>query len=436
MGSTRRLIGLALGALALVATATVPAYAHDPSTPEGKAEAAELTREYVPSWVAGPKITGQPTPCVNGKADKYLCKNVDLLSFLPHSQLGGGSTSSSMWNWTDSTTQNEYIIYCRSNGVSFINVTDASNPKYLGNLPAANGTSSTWCDVRVYQDHAYIGKDTVNAGIQVFDLRRLRGVTTTQTFTADAQYAGLTNSHTLWINTETGYLYVSGANTCNKGLTILDIHDLLVPKQVACYDKEVYSHEAIVLNYHGPDTRFAGREICFNFAGQGKKFQILDVTDKANIKVLSSATYSGASFTHQGYPTPDMKYLVMNDETISTTGGSPDFVWNIEKLDALTLVGVDKSSRGEFISHNGYIVGNRHYQAAYKGGLRIMDTSAASSAKLPEVGFFDINPSSDANGFSDTWMINPYLKNGVIAVQGMGVGLFLVKPTGAAVGTR
>jgi choice-of-anchor B domain-containing protein len=417
--------------LALLVLASAPSSAHEPDSPEGRAEQAELLRQYEPTWRSGEPIAGAPMTCVDGMVDKYPCKNVDLLSFLPQSALGGGG-SSSMWYWTDPRDSNEYILYCRSNGVSFVNVTDPVNPKYVGNLPSANGLNSTWCDIRTYRNYAYIGKDAVAHGIQVFDLNKLMGLTTAQTFTADAHFTGLTNSHTLWINESSGFLYVSGANTCSKGLTIYDITSPLSLRHVACYDKEVYSHEAIVVNYNGPDSRFTGREIAFNYAGRGKKFQILDVTDKNDIRVLSSVTHPGARFIHQGFPTSDLKYMIVNDELISTAGGSPDFVYNIEKLDAAEFVGKDVGDRGEFVNHNGYTVGRLHYQAAYRGGLRILDTSSVDSAKLPEVGYFDTDPNTNNAGFSATWMVIPFLSNGVVAVQSMGVGLYLVRPTGAA----
>ena len=422
---------LAVSALLLIAVASPPVSAHDPVSLEGRAEQAELLRQYEPTWRSGERISAAPMTCRNGKVDRYPCKNVDLLSFLPQSALGGGG-SSSMWHWTDTRDSNEYILYCRSNGVSFVNVTDPVNPRYVGNLPAARGLNSSWCDIRTYQHYAYIGKDSVAHGIQVFDLNKLRGLTTTQTFTADAHFTGLTNSHTLAINEATGFLYVSGANTCRKGLTIYDIKSPLTLRAAGCYDKEVYSHEAVVMTYNGPDTRYTGREIAFNYTGQGRRFQILDVTNKNSIKVLSSVAHPGASFVHQGFPTSDMKHMIVNDETISTTGGSPDFVFNIEKLDAARYVGRDVATRGEFVNHNGYTVGRLHYQAAYRGGLRILDTSTVASANLPEVGYFDTEPNTDSRGYSATWMVLPFLKDGVVAVQSMGVGLFLVRPTGAA----
>ncbi len=417
--------------LLLLVLASPPAAAHDPDSPAGRAEQSELLRRYEPTWRSGAPLAGAPMACTAGKVDKYPCRNVDLLSFLPQSALGGGG-SSSMWYWKDVRDANEYILYCRSNGVSFVNVTDPVNPRYVGNLPAAKGLTSTWCDIRTYRNYAYIGKDAVAHGIQVFDLNRLQGLTKTQTFTADAHFTGLTNSHTLWINQDSGFLYVSGANTCSKGLTIYDIRSPLSLKQVACYDREVYSHESVVVNYTGPDTRYTGREIAFNYTGQGRRLQILDVTDKSDIKLLSSVTYPGASFTHQGFPSSDLRYLIVNDELTSTRGGSPNFVFAIDRLDAPTYVGKDVAARGEFVNHNGYTIGHRHYQAAYRGGLRILDTSSVAAAELPEVGYFDTDPTTDNNGFSATWMVIPYLRDGVVAVQSMGVGLYLVRPTGPA----
>jgi hypothetical protein len=115
----------------LLALASPPASAHDPDSPEGRAAESELLRQYEPTWRSGERIIGGPLTCTNGKVDKYPCKNVDLPSFLPQSALGGGS--SSMWYWTDTRDRNEYILYCRSNGVSFVNLRPAAIISVRGN---------------------------------------------------------------------------------------------------------------------------------------------------------------------------------------------------------------------------------------------------------------------------------------------------------------
>src|SRR5262245_15738755 len=101
---------LVVTALMLLAIASPPASAHDPSSPQGQAEQTELLRQYEPTWRSGERITGAPMACTDGMVDKYPCKNVDLLSFLPQQALGGGG-SSSMWYWTDTRDSNEYILY-------------------------------------------------------------------------------------------------------------------------------------------------------------------------------------------------------------------------------------------------------------------------------------------------------------------------------------
>src|SRR5262245_56922890 len=62
-------------------------------------------------------------PCVNNMAGIYPCSNIDLLAFLPLSQLGGGNASSS-WGWTDPDTQKEYALLGRSTGTSFVDITN------------------------------------------------------------------------------------------------------------------------------------------------------------------------------------------------------------------------------------------------------------------------------------------------------------------------
>jgi choice-of-anchor B domain-containing protein len=64
----------------------------------------------------------------------YPCDNVDLLSFLPLAQIGGGN-GNDIWGWTDPQDGKEYAIMGRTNGTAFVDISDPYNPVYLGNLP-------------------------------------------------------------------------------------------------------------------------------------------------------------------------------------------------------------------------------------------------------------------------------------------------------------
>ena len=139
------------------------------------------------------------TPCSGGIAGSYPCSNVDLLSFLPLADIGGGS-GNDVWGWTDSSTEKEYVIMGRTNGTSFVDITDPVNPVYVGNLPP-HAANSSWRDIKVYENHAFIVTEAVNSGMQVFDLTELGAVTTPPvTFSETTWYNQFSNAHNLVIN--------------------------------------------------------------------------------------------------------------------------------------------------------------------------------------------------------------------------------------------
>src|SRR5688572_1244988 len=171
-------------AAALVVGLTVTAEARPPE-PAGKPEAdtpfdaSRFAYRHTPDPDALPQL--EPlgaTPCVGGMAGPYPCKDVDLMSFLPLNTIGGGG-GSSLWGWTDPDTGHEYAIMGRTNGTAFVDITNAANPVYRGNLPTHTGTS-TWREMKTYGYYAYIISDGNGPhGMQIFDMRHLRTPLTT-----------------------------------------------------------------------------------------------------------------------------------------------------------------------------------------------------------------------------------------------------------------
>ena len=79
-------------------------------------------------------------------------------------------------------------------------MTDPELPVYLGNLPTTS-IEKRWRDVKVYANHAFIVADAVNDhGMQIFDLTRLRGVTSPQEFSVDTLYPDDGAAHNVAIN--------------------------------------------------------------------------------------------------------------------------------------------------------------------------------------------------------------------------------------------
>ena len=66
-------------------------------------------------------------------AGAYPCDKVDLLAFMTLAQMGTTVTphAADIWGWTDPETNREYALVGRTDGTTFVDVTDPSNPRFL-----------------------------------------------------------------------------------------------------------------------------------------------------------------------------------------------------------------------------------------------------------------------------------------------------------------
>ncbi|NNF03522.1 MAG: choice-of-anchor B family protein [Rhodothermales bacterium] len=400
--------------------------------------AQRIEMEYTDLY---PSLTGGQVNCADGQAQGWDCADVDLLSFMNIGDLGGGRgvRMNDVWGWTDPQTGREYAIAGRTNGTSFVDVTDPVNPVYLGDLPMTEGAqANSWRDMKVYADHVFIVADgSGQHGLQVFDLTRLRATSNSPvTFEADALYDGIASAHNIVINEQTGYAYAVGSNsggeTCGGGLHMINIQDPKNPEFAGCFGHEGtgnagtgYSHDAMCVVYDGPDDEHDGKEICFG--SNETALSIADVTDKENPVALASAAYPNVGYTHQGWITEDHRYFYINDE-LDETGGNADrtrtLIWDVSDLDEPELV---KEHFGTTTAsdHNLYVRDNLMYQSNYSAGLQILDVSDPENPV--QVGMFDVNPTGNAPGFNGTWSNYPYFESGTIIVTGIESGLFMLK---------
>jgi choice-of-anchor B domain-containing protein len=391
-------------------------------------------------------LTGDDVACEGGNADQFPCENVDIVSFLPVQEIGGGrgAETNDVWGWTDPQTGREYALVGRTDGTSFIDITDANRPVYLGDLPKTPGSrANSWRDIKVYQNHAYVVADgAFDHGMQVFDLTRLRNVANAPaTFEADALYEGIASAHNIVINEETGFAYAVGANsggeTCGGALHMIDIREPKNPRFAGCFADERtgtagtgYSHDAMCIVYDGPDREHAGKEVCFG--SNETALSISDVSDKANPRPISIADYPNVGYSHQGWITPDHRYFYMNDEGDEANAvqagrpmtGTRTLIWDVEDLDDPIMV---KEHFGEAatIDHNLYIRDNLMYQSNYVSGLRILDITDPLNPR--EVGFLDTVPWSDEVTFDGSWSNYPFFASGTIVVSSGKEGIFFLK---------
>lgn len=386
-----------------------------------------------------PALTGELMECTDGMIDRYPCKGVDILSFLPMRDMGGGRgmTTNDIWGWTDPETGRDYALVCMTEKMSFVDVTDPYNPVFVGTLDMHEGARpATWRDVKVRADHAYIVSDGAGEhGVQVFDLTRLREFAGEAiVFDEDAHYGLIDSAHNIVINEDSAFAFVVGASgggeTCGGGLHMVNIEDPQQPAFAGCFADVTtgrrgtgYSHDAQCVIYNGPDTRYTGHEICFG--SNETALSIADVTDKRNPVAIGMSTYPNVAYTHQGWLTEDHEYFYMNDEGDEPQGlveGTRTLVWDVRELDDPVLA-------GEYIAdvtstdHNLYVVDDLMYQSNYDAGLRIFDVSTPEDPK--EIGYFDTSPEGMSGASS--WSNYPFFESRVVIFTSGRSGLFIAK---------
>jgi len=376
----------------------------------------------------GPESTAGFTPCENGMAGIYPCNGYDLLGSISLSDFGA-SAGNDVWGWTDPTTNKEYALMGLDNATAFVDITDTENLVYLGKLPSAT-SSSSWRDIKVYQDHAYIVSEADGHGMQVFDLTRLRNVTDApKTFNADGRYTGFGNAHNVVINEDTGYAYPVGTardGAFNGGVHFMNLQDLKNPVLAGGYGMNGYSHDAQVITYNGPDTDYAGAEI---FIGANEsQVAIVNISDKENPVGISTFRYSNLAYTHQGWFTEDQRYLILGDELDEVNFGfdSRTLVFDLLDLDN-PILHTSYSGETTAIDHNGYVKEDQYFLANYRAGVRVLDISDIANKTISEEGFFDTFPSSNSAGFDGVWSVYPYFTSGKIIVSDINSGLFVIK---------
>ena len=428
------------GDIAVVGAAGVDGRAGAAVVLERGTAGAWIERNSVVNEMRGfPAITGGEAACSDNHVDSFECSEVNVVSFLPLKDIGGsrGTRTNDIWGWTDPETGTEYAIVGRSDGTSFVDLSDPLHPLYVGDLPKTAGSrSSVWRDMKVYRDHVYIVADAANEhGVQVFDLTQLRSVRNPPvTFEPTYTYDGIHSAHNIVINEETGHAYAvgnsGGGETCGGGLHMMNLETPSRPTFAGCFAdattgrrKTGYSHDAQCVRYRGPDAEHQGKEVCFG--SNETALSIADVSDKGNPVALAAVSYPNVAYTHQGWLTEDHRHFYMNDEGDEPQGlvpGTRTLVWDVSDLDDPILVNEHIASTTT-TDHNLYVRGNLMYQSNYGSGLRVLDVS--DPVNPAEVGFFDTTPF----GGSGSWSNYPFFESGLVIVTSGSEGLFVLKPT-------
>jgi len=399
----------ALVALASLATVAPAALAHDD---DGKVRDRQKP-VFGQIWREG----------MGSVAGDFTSSGVQLKSWFPLNTLSTSSTGgNSCWGYI-SPAGREYAIMGTTAGTAFVEITDPVNATLKAFM---TGPTSQWRDMRVYGGYCYAASEG-GGGIQVFNISRLDDlgvVTLVGEVTAPSTTTAAT--HTLAIDTASGYLYRAGGGS--NGLRFYDIHtNPAAPAYVGAWSP-IYVHEAQVVTYtSGP---YAGKQIAFCFGGlnggnASTGLYIVDVTNKLNPQQLSYTPYPGGRYCHQGWIDEESRYIYINDELDegATVSLCTTIVIDIANLG--NPVYVNSFNNGNTaIGHNCFVKGTKLYEANYRSGLRIFDL-AVNRTSPPEIAYFDTYPGSDSANFNGLWNVWPFFPSGTVIGSDIERGLFV-----------
>ncbi|KAF8434008.1 hypothetical protein BGX38DRAFT_1251615 [Terfezia claveryi] len=398
--------------------------------------------------------------CKNGVAttpngDIFRCKNIDLVYFANHADLGSATgEGSSIWGWT-APDGREFAAIGQADGAAFVEVDGKTGALvYLGRLPQPKDVEpEIWREIRMMKNYAVIGSEARGHGIQIFDMQKnllhLSWKAKLPSFKPKVfdpetditgHFKGLPTgaTHNIVTNPDRVYAVAVGArprnSTCAAGLIFIDLKSPSKPTSPGCNAADGYVHDAQCLPYRGPDRRYHGRDICYGY--NENSLTIYDVTDRTNSSIISITSYEGAAYTHQGSVLNKnwQDFLIMDDEYdeydgtgLAKDGFPVSYIWDIQDLQKPKQTGYFKSSvRG--IDHNQYINGNFVYQSNYGAGLRILDISTVkrdpTGKGIREVGWGGIID------FVGSWSSYGLFKSGWILINTIERGVYSVRYTG------
>jgi choice-of-anchor B domain-containing protein len=384
-------------------------------------EDGKKLRDKLPA-VRANALTGKVRSPSNGQIPDapFQSDKVALLAWLPLNSFSTNPASAAdCWGYV-SPSGREYALMGVSGGTAYVEVTNPTSPTIVKITP---GPVSLWQDVAVIGHYAYSVSEG-GQGIRVDDMSQIDAGIVTKI--QNKMQLGHSSSHTILQNTDSGYLYLCGTNINNGGLTAVNTTNPADPIIVGAWNTR-YVHEAQIISYtSGP---YAGKEIAFLFTGgpvfYGFGLDIVDVTNKSNITTLSSYQYPLTGFAHQGWATPDLKYMYIDDEGDEYGGLVNQLTTRVIDIGNLAnpiQVGTFSNGR-KSIDHNQYVKGKYLYQANYRSGLAVFDTTNKISPT--QVAWFDTFPADDNPSFNSLWGNYPYLPSGIVIGSDIEQGMFI-----------
>lgn len=308
----------------------------------------------------------------------------------------------------------EYGVIGSNSAINIVDVTDCGNPVLVHQW--VDGSSVIWRDFKEYGDYIYAVCDggACQEGLQVINKND---------FSHSQSLAQFRSAHNIFVEKESGRLYVVGSNTNSHGIWIYDIKtDPANPtllKDLRLRDVQndpsgnYYIHDIYVLN----DTAYASH----GYVG----YRIWDLTDVNNVSLVAELDDSNG-YNHSSWKHPSAPYLYVAEEVPI---GKPIFVYDISEIsDPFTTYSfkdpLEAPNHTNNRPHNPFVLRDRLYISYYHDGVMVYDVS---NPELPErIAYYDTYIDNNGNGYSGyegAWGTYPFLPSGCILAADITHGL-------------
>tara|TARA_B110000027_G_C16081461_1_gene283829 strand:+ start:136 stop:1353 length:1218 start_codon:yes stop_codon:yes gene_type:complete len=307
--------------------------------------------------------------------------------------------------WGVAINEREYAIIGSTIGTHIFDVTDPINSTQVEFIPGASG-QVIHRDYHDYQGYLYIVCDEGPGTLQIANLNQLPD-SATVVYDSNNLFS---RTHNIFIDTLNGILYNTdgGLYSLENPEDPIEIVDLNIG---SLFD---HGHDLYVRN----DTAF------WHSGPTG--LHIYDFSlDMVNPTFLGS--FSLGEYNHSGWLNNEGNIYVFAEETFNTDVQICD-VSDLANINIISSVNSGGGSNS--IPHNVIIKDDYLYISYYHDGLYIFDISDPVNPSL--VGFYDTEPGpSIPYSWHGAWGVYPFLPSGNILVSDTRHGLFIMDVSNA-----
>ncbi len=328
-------------------------------------------------------------------------QNTELLS-----RVQFGPDCNDIWGWVDEDGR-EYALVGLRTALAIIDVSDPRNPVEVTHV---SGASSTWRDIKTWNNHAFVTNET-GRGLQVIDLSQLSTTGRVTAFDWTPSISGLgtlSTCHNIFID-EFGIAYLAGSNLNAGGPIFVDVTTPSSPRYVGKAARR-YAHDVYVRD-----------NIMYSSDIYNGQIAITDVSDKS-APVLLGAQTTPSRFTHNAWLSDDGRTVYTTDERSNAPVAAYD-VSNPNNISKLFEFRSKRTVGSGVIPHNVHVLNDWLVISNYTDGVVIVD--AKRPENLIEVGNYDTESTLNSS-FRGAWGAYPFLPSGNILVSDIKNGLFVI----------